>query len=334
MEERGVPQSMTQRLGSICALAIALVGVRASAPAATFTVNTTDDAVDADLTDGMCDAGGGRCTLRAAIQQANVTVDADTVVLPAGTYRLTIRGSGEDASATGDLDITSDITIAGAGATSTIIDGHRAKDRVFEIRGNASISGVTVRRGRVSRASTGGGGLRTHGTLVLSDAVVTRCKAADDAGGIDVRGGLIMLRDVVVSRNKAGDDGGGMDVDGGTADLTRVLIQRNRARSEGGGLENSGAIVTLTDCQVIGNRARSDGGGLFNEDGGTMSLTGCLVSGNTAKMVGGISTGDTALGQNTTTVRDTTIANNRKHDCDGTVTSLGGNTDSDASCGF
>ena len=44
---------------------------RATAPAATLTVNSTLDARDADPADGKCDAGGYACTLRAAIEHAN-----------------------------------------------------------------------------------------------------------------------------------------------------------------------------------------------------------------------------------------------------------------------
>jgi hypothetical protein len=316
----------------LLALALAL-----PAAAATFTVNVPLDRVDADPADGVCDADlatpGEQCTLRAAIQQANASSDADTIIVPAGTYRLTIRGD-EDASAAGDLDITTDVTILGAGPSLTVIDGRRAKDRVFEIRGNATIRGVTVQKGRAPRGSTGGGGLRNHGDLELTDAVVTRCRGADDAGGIDVRGGHVILRDVIVTRNRSGDDGGGIDVDGGIAELTRVTIDHNKAHDEGGGLENSGAVVMMTDCNVTANRARTDGGGLVNEDGGTMVLTGCVITGNHAKTGGGLDSADLALGPNTTTVTGTTITKNRRRACTGTLDSLGSNVDDDGSCKF
>ena len=44
--------------------------------------------------------------------------------LTAGIFTLTIAGADENAAATGDLDITQDVTINGAGAGSTIIDGN------------------------------------------------------------------------------------------------------------------------------------------------------------------------------------------------------------------
>src|SRR5207248_8380105 len=72
--------------------------------AATFTVNTTVDGVDATI-NGTCATASGQCTLRAAIQEANAQRGADTITLPAGTYTLTIPGRNENAAATGDLDI-------------------------------------------------------------------------------------------------------------------------------------------------------------------------------------------------------------------------------------
>src|SRR5260370_11636643 len=76
----------------------------------TFNVTTTLDGV----------AG----SLRQAVIAANAHPGADTIVLPAATYKLTLAGAGEDLAATGDLDITGDLKIKGAGADSTIIDAN------------------------------------------------------------------------------------------------------------------------------------------------------------------------------------------------------------------
>src|SRR5437660_359344 len=94
-----------------------------AAQAATFTVDSTLDAVDAHPGDGVCATATNVCTLRAAIQEANALAGADTINVPAGMYTLSIPGSFEDEAATGDLDITDDLTLIGAGARSTIIDG-------------------------------------------------------------------------------------------------------------------------------------------------------------------------------------------------------------------
>ena len=42
-----------------------------AATAANFLVNSTADSSDSTPGDGVCNAGGGACTLRAAIEEAN-----------------------------------------------------------------------------------------------------------------------------------------------------------------------------------------------------------------------------------------------------------------------
>jgi len=97
-------------------------------------VTTTDDELNIPV-------GDGDCSLREAVQAANTdtVVDAcpagsgdDTVNIPAGTYLLTLTGSAEDGNATGDLDLAADLTLQGAGAPNTFIDGNSA-DRVFHV---------------------------------------------------------------------------------------------------------------------------------------------------------------------------------------------------------
>ncbi|MFZ1474955.1 MAG: hypothetical protein WAV79_18720, partial [Anaerolineae bacterium] len=119
-----------------------------SVPAAIFTVNSVNDAVDLVAGDGSCDSSAqpnDQCTLRAAIQETNALAGADTIMLPTGTYTLTIPGIAENLAATGDLDIRDSLTLIGAGAAATVIDGG-ALDRVFHLVTNGStmqISGVT-----------------------------------------------------------------------------------------------------------------------------------------------------------------------------------------------
>src|SRR6185503_1199896 len=100
-----------------------------STPASTFTVTKTTD-----TNDGICDAD---CSLREAILAANAQVGADSVIVPAGIYTLTIPGTDEDAGATGDLDIRGDVTLTGAGTALTVIDGGGI-DRVIEVTGTVT----------------------------------------------------------------------------------------------------------------------------------------------------------------------------------------------------
>src|SRR5438874_7850918 len=84
----------------------------------TFNVNTTVDSVDVSPGDGVAQDSLGRTSLRAAIMEANALAGADTINVPAGTYALTRAGANEDAAATGDPDITGDLSIVGGGRES------------------------------------------------------------------------------------------------------------------------------------------------------------------------------------------------------------------------
>ena len=57
-----------------------------------FTVNSTEDAVDANPGDTFCETAPGNriCTLRAAIQEANSFPIEHNITLPKGPYNLTL----------------------------------------------------------------------------------------------------------------------------------------------------------------------------------------------------------------------------------------------------
>jgi CSLREA domain-containing protein len=60
-------------------LGLALINVPHASADTTFVVNSTGDEPDANLADNLCATSAGRCTLRAAIQQANATAGRDTI---------------------------------------------------------------------------------------------------------------------------------------------------------------------------------------------------------------------------------------------------------------
>ena len=113
-------------------LAAALVCVVPSgAQAATIRVTTGSDGVVND----------GQCTLREAVSSANSDTavggcvagsGADEVVIPAFKVTLSANPAASDTIATGDLDLSGVVTVRGAGAVRTTIDGAR-KDRVFDV---------------------------------------------------------------------------------------------------------------------------------------------------------------------------------------------------------
>src|ERR1043165_1908702 len=118
----------------ILSILLAQFGLRPVAAATNFVVNSNADKGDANTGDGFCEtATSGECTLRAAIQEANALEGSDSISVPAGTYTLSIAGAGEDAAATGDLDIWDSLTISGAGIGKTILDAGNL-DREFHVQ--------------------------------------------------------------------------------------------------------------------------------------------------------------------------------------------------------
>jgi CSLREA domain-containing protein len=110
----------------LLSVAFTLFGAISSA-GADFVVDSTVDSVDAVPGDGICADADGACTLRAAVIESNHFSGPDTISIPAGAYVLTIGGAPEDYALAGDLDVLDAVSIRGAGATVTSIDGAGAE---------------------------------------------------------------------------------------------------------------------------------------------------------------------------------------------------------------
>lgn len=286
-----------------------------------FTVGTTADTTDARPGDRRCADAAGTCSLRAAVQEANAA-GGGRIDLPPGTYRLTVGGAGEDAAATGDLDVRSGVTVEGRGAT---VDAAGA-DRVFDVLagGALTLRQVTVTGGVA--AGTGlpasGGGVRNAGTLDVDRSTITGNTAARAGGGIEASpGSTTRLSRSVLSHNSTGagpGNGGGLHLTGaGTVTVERTTVTGNTAASEGGGLWNSGlGAMTVDRSTITGNRASGadatmGGGGLFQEAGpsGTLTVTRSEITGNVADGANG-SGGGILNDQGSLVVERTTIAHN------------------------
>ena len=305
---------------------------------AQFQVNSLLDLPDADLGDGVADVDlvtpGLQTTLRAAIQQANANPGFDSITLPAGTYKLTLKGSGEDAAATGDLDITGDLSLTGDGAATTIIDGGKLKDRVFDARsGTVHLTGVTVRKGHSPKGETGGRIRNFGAVLFLDGCIVTHCASVEDAGGVDTRGGSTQLVDVLVSKNSAKVDGGGVGADGGDVEMSDVTLASNRSGGGGGGFEDFGQSITAINVTITGNKAKR-GGAISAVGGATVLLQNCTLAKNKAKHGSGVADDDATEGASTCEALNTIFANKKTTNCAGTISSDGGNLDTGTSCGF
>jgi CSLREA domain-containing protein len=275
-------------------LALALVvgplssGERAYA-AQTFVVNSTLDAVDVAPGNGVCAAAGGACTLRAAIQEANSLAGADSITLPSGTYSLSVPGKSENLAATGDLDITDDLLILGAGDAVTAIDGNEI-DRVLQVVGSGTsleIQGVDITGGR---EDFGGGGILNEGVLTLVWSTVSDNYSDSDAGGIYNNGGVVTVTDGLIVANDVGMGGAGILSSGGSLHVERTLVVENGACAPTGGVRSWNSEAVIVDSYIAFNNGDpcGDAGGVSNGGGGSMVISGTTIEGNFGTRGGGI----------------------------------------------
>jgi CSLREA domain-containing protein len=324
------------------ALAVLLAGDAAPALGASFTVNATHDAVDASPGDGVCADAGGACTLRAAVMEANALAGADEISLPAGTYVLSIPGAGEDASATGDLDVTDDVAITapvivnGASEPGATVDG-AGLDRVFHIiGGTVHISGQTIRNGSADGEFTigglcefalyGGGGVCvTSGTLDLADAALVE-NISDGHGGGIVNGsnGRLNITNTIMTGNMSRLAGGAL-FNAGAGEMLDALLQGNVAGTDGGGIAsvedraNPGASIATASSVISDNAAGNSGGGISNSSG-VLTISESVIAGNRATFAGGLGSEGGGLGGPANLVlTSSTVAENTARDSGGGI---------------
>lgn len=298
-------------------------GQETAVHAATFTVNSTADAVDANPGDGSCATSGGLCTLRAAIQEANALPGDDVITLPAGTYTFTISGSEEDAAETGDLDITDALTINGANSQTTIIDA-AVLDRVFQIFADTTLSEVTIQNGSgfdPSIFSCGGGGIRLNsGNLTISNSIIRNNSAVPNntGGGICIFSfSNVFITDSIIDANSAVGSGGGIYMGlPSNISLVRSTVSNNTGYYGGGiyfGAGQGSTVLSLELSQILSNTATGGGGGVnFSANNGYLEIVASTFSGNQIPAYGQYLGGGLLIGgeNNTVNISHSTFRNN------------------------
>jgi hypothetical protein len=315
----------------VAVLVLPVLALFASAPqaeAVTFTVDSLKDGVDANVADEVCATAKGRCTLRAAIDEANDEAGDDEIKLPKGTIELKRApgpGGGVD-NAEGDLDLTETVEIDGRGRKKTVIE-QTVADRVlrnvapFILTDPVEVSDLALTGGRIGGAGeNGGAGFQNDdGFAILENILVRGNVARSDefdevpGGGVWTNRTLGLVHSTVrgnVSRGEGATmaQGGGVWVhDGGATiqDGSRIVGNeaelRNRDgnyQAEAGGLmvQNPGGnpedSVLIFDSTIAGNTAlqglAAKGGGIEVAPGAELSLSATTISGNRSKLGGGL----------------------------------------------
>ena len=220
-----------------------------------FTVNSTGDGPDADTGDGACDDGGGRCTLRAAIEQANAIVGPDSI-------SFNIPGSGAH-------------TIRPASALPVITDP-AVIDGYTQTGASPNTNPITTGSNAVlmveldgSLAGTGSNGVHvTAGSSTVRGLVINRF----DGNGVllEVNGANFIEGNFI-----------GVDING-SGDLGNALIgvraENSPANSIGGAAPGSRNVISGNDDSGVripgpgatGNRVQ--GNFIGTDRGGTRSI--------------------------------------------------------------
>jgi hypothetical protein len=262
---------------------------------------------------------------------------------------------------TENLTITFSLTVIGAGATRTIVDGGGVGRVIFITSETAKVNlwGLTIRNGVLGTGTKQGPGVFNFGTLTVNRCTITSNHATGFGGfggGIFSEGSLT-INDSTISKNGHVLGGGGIFSEGSLT-INNSTIAANSA-GIGGGIENrytqnGGSILTIKNSTLSSNTA-VNGGGILNQ--GSLVIVNSTLSGNTAlDENGGAITNDgnlavfnaTFAGNSaveggaifnnvgaTATLQNSIVANSTNGgNCSGVITSHGYNLSSDNTCNF
>ncbi|HEX7174437.1 MAG TPA: C25 family cysteine peptidase [Pyrinomonadaceae bacterium] len=264
-------------LFAVCSVTYRHASARPAPFASTFIVNSTGDAPDSNLGDGLCSTGALvgvppviECTLRAAIQQANADAIADTIafdiLVPAAGVRTISPASPLPA-------VTQPVTIDGYTQPGTLPNSLAASDNavlLIELNGTSAGAGAdglqiattsTTLRGLIINRF-GGDGVELSGAAG-QNTVAGNFIGADSAGTADLGNAGSGVRVSAGSTNTVG----------GSAPADRNVISGN----DGDGVTIAGAGASGNS--VLGNFIGADKGGTADL-GNTLSGVSIATSGN------------------------------------------------------
>ena len=265
-----------------------------------YIVNTTSDTVVI----GACQNGNPGCSLRGAIQAANVNATADGISIEIPASDPNCVGGNCTINLTAALpDLSTSMSITGPGPDMLTVQRSTASGtpnfRIFNVTTvfTVTISGMTIRGGNANF----GGGIQnfSSGTVNVTNCRLSSNVASGGGGGIfNSSSGTVNVTNSTLSSNVASGFGGGIfNSSTGTVNVTNSRLTRNRATAfganspaSGGGIyNNSTGTVNVTNSTLDNNFAEASGisaigGGIFNR--GTVNVTNSTLNTNGAVPTG------------------------------------------------
>ncbi len=189
---------------------------------------------------------------------------------------ITIATNGTITLTNGEIELNNGLNIIGPGSTNLTITGN-GSNRVFNIGPYAevSISSLTISNAMATSSFDGdGGGIYNHGTLTLSNCIISDCTAMTGTNALD---GAQLANPGPTGGT--GADGGGI-YNAGTLSLTACLLSGNH-----GGMGGVGAPESDLSFYFAGPGGTGGvGGAIYNV--GTLRATNCTFSNNSGGLGG------------------------------------------------
>ena len=215
----------------------------------------------------------------------------------AGGVVITGDADGDDVTLPGTY--ITDVSASFGGTIDAIDDLLNDNSRVLDfspVRGDLTLTGLTITGGSVSGNYSDGGGIRFgnspyfSGVLTLNQSIVSGNSVLGfgaDGGGLEARNnGAVFLFDSTVNGNYSYSSGGGINSEQGTLSLSNSTVSGNIAGDVGGGIRSRSGDLSVVTSTVSGNSSIGDGGGIYSGFS-NVSLNSSAVSENFSGDSGG-----------------------------------------------
>jgi predicted outer membrane repeat protein len=305
--------------------------------------------------DGVNGDDGNDCKTRATAcatigHAISLAASGDNIQIAAATYQE-------------NLSIPFNLTLNGANAATTIVDGTNTAN-VFTVGSGISLtlSNFTIKNGV---GYSGGGGVDNGGTLTVNQcnfytntalsggAILNTGRAtisntnfsgnspyffghSASCGAIDNRSTMTITASTFFN-NYANNNytSGGAICNGGTLTITGSTFNTNSSQGNSGGyggaIYNYAGTLSVTNSTFSGNSATTSGGAIYTQ-GGTVKISNSTFGNNPVSIGGGgalSNAGSSVLIQNSIVAYNANGGN-----CAGTITSHRYNLSSDSTCHF
>ncbi|GIW45409.1 MAG: hypothetical protein KatS3mg077_2691 [Candidatus Binatia bacterium] len=260
-------------------ISLALVRPPLAAVHQTWVVDSLEDREDDNPGDGICADADRRCTLRAAMTEANASPGEDVIVF-AASGKIELRSR---LPALAEVETAGPLRIEGMGRVT--LDGRGAVGIVaVAARANLTLQGLNLRRGSVPGLC--GGAIFNGGTLTIENCTFSENSADWVSGGAicNFSGGTLTIVNSTFSQNSASTGGAIANWEGATLTIRNSAFSGNSA-GWGGAMTNWGTLA-IENSALSGNRAEF-GGAISNATGGTLTIANTTFSANSALLGGG-----------------------------------------------